>query len=313
MPDTNATAPGARATLDELEDHAAFERRHIGPDASDQAAMLADPGLRLARRAHRRRSCPRPSAARRRWRCPRASPRPRRSPRSGPLAAKNRVFRSWIGQGYYGTHTPGVILRNILENPAWYTAYTPYQPEISQGRLEALVNFQTMVCDLTGMSIANASMLDEATAAAEAMTLCLRSANHASKVFAVASDVLPQTIDVVRTRAAPLGIEIRVVPRSQVSRRRRLRRARAVPRRGRRGPRLPRARRRDAREGRPPGRRRRSARAHGARAAGRMGRRRGGGLGAALRRARWATAARTRATSRRRTSSSAACRGASSA
>ena len=122
------------------------------------------------------------------------------------------MLKSFIGQGYYGTHTPAVIARNILENPAWYTAYTPYQPEISQGRLEALINFQTMVCDLTGMAIANASMLDEATAAAEAMTLCQRMSRSASRRFYVAADVFPQTIDVVRTRAAPLDIEVVVGP-----------------------------------------------------------------------------------------------------
>ena len=131
------------------------------------------------------------------------------------------MLKSFIGQGYHGTHTPGVILRNVLENPAWYTAYTPYQAEISQGRLEALVNFQTMVCDLTGMAIANASMLDEATAAAEAMTLALRAraaGSQASTIFFVADDVLPQTLDVLRTRAAPLGIE--VVGRPAADRRR---------------------------------------------------------------------------------------------
>ena len=124
-------------------------------------------------------------------------------------AAQNTVNTSLIGQGYYGTHTPTVILRNILENPAWYTAYTPYQPEISQGRLEALLNFQQMIMDLTGMDIANASMLDEATAAAEAMTLAHRQSKLDSNVFYVSENVFPQTREVIETRAKPLGIEVR--------------------------------------------------------------------------------------------------------
>jgi glycine dehydrogenase len=126
------------------------------------------------------------------------------------IANKNQVFKSFIGQGYVGTVTPTVILRNILENPAWYTAYTPYQPEISQGRLEAILNFQTMVCDLSGMDIANASLLDEGTAAAEAMTLAQRQAKSSSNIFIVAGDCHPQTIECVKTRAEPLGIEVKV-------------------------------------------------------------------------------------------------------
>ncbi|EJN6829218.1 aminomethyl-transferring glycine dehydrogenase [Vibrio cidicii] len=124
------------------------------------------------------------------------------------FANLNQVKRTFIGQGYYNTLTPNVILRNVLENPGWYTAYTPYQPEISQGRLESLLNYQQMVMDLTGMDIANASLLDEATAAAEAMTLCQRAGKSKSKVFFVADDVHPQTLEVVKTRAKYFGFDV---------------------------------------------------------------------------------------------------------
>ncbi|MBU6347174.1 MAG: aminomethyl-transferring glycine dehydrogenase [Actinomycetales bacterium] len=127
------------------------------------------------------------------------------------LAKMNTVLTPMIGLGYYGTHTPGVIARNIFENPAWYTAYTPYQPEISQGRLEALLNFQTMVTDLTGLDIASASLLDEATAAAEAMTLIRRMSNSESNTFLVDSDTHPQTLAVLNTRAEPLGIQLKLI------------------------------------------------------------------------------------------------------
>ena len=185
-----------------------FPRRHIGPAPEDQAKMLAvlghasledlvaaavpaaiqgGPALRLE---HGRAEHEVVDELRQ-------------------LASRNRVLTPMIGLGYYGTVTPPVILRNVLENPAWYTAYTPYQPEISQGRLEALLNFQTMVADLTGLPVAGASLLDEGTAAAEAMTLARRSSKAPSgAVFVVDADVLPQTIAVVQTRAEPLGIPV---------------------------------------------------------------------------------------------------------
>jgi glycine dehydrogenase len=207
-----AAAASPRSSLAELEERGAFAARHIGPDADDQAAMLATLGYPTRAALI---DAAVPAGIRRRA----ALDLPAGQTEAGALAelrkiaGRNRVFRSLIGQGYYATHLPGVILRNILESPAWYTAYTPYQPEISQGRLEALINFQTMVCDLTGMAIANASMLDEATAAAEGMALCARSTHSQSKTFYVAEGVLPQTLDVVRTRAEPLGIEVRTAPR----------------------------------------------------------------------------------------------------
>ena len=128
------------------------------------------------------------------------------------IAKQNKVYKSFIGQGHYNTHTPKVILRNVFENPGWYTSYTPYQPEISQGRLEALINFQTMVTDLTGMEISNASLLDEATAAAEAMTLAKRAAKSSSDTFYVDENSFQNTINVLKTRAKPLGIELKIGP-----------------------------------------------------------------------------------------------------
>ncbi|MEL0291983.1 MAG: glycine dehydrogenase (aminomethyl-transferring), partial [Aquiluna sp.] len=125
------------------------------------------------------------------------------------IASKNRITQSFIGLGYYGTRTPAVIKRNVLENPSWYTAYTPYQPEISQGRLEAIINFQTMVTDLTGMKTANASMLDESTAVVEAMLVARRSADSDSDVFFVDSDMFPQTKQLLEHRAEPMGIVIK--------------------------------------------------------------------------------------------------------
>src|SRR5574343_644240 len=195
--------------LGELENAAEFHARHIGPDAADEAAMLSVIG-QASRRALIEAIVPASIKRSAGMQLPPAATEAAALAELKALAGKNQVLKSYIGQGYYGTLTPGVILRNILENPAWYTAYTPYQAEISQGRMEALVNFQTMVTDLTGMAIANASMLDEATAAAEAMTLAKRSVKAKGKVFIVGGDCHPQTIEVIRTRAEPLGITVQV-------------------------------------------------------------------------------------------------------
>jgi len=213
MPDTPVLR---KATLADLEDHGAFARRHIGPDAAERAEMLGTLGYASLDELI---DAVVPAAIRRRAPMGIGAPRTEGEALAAlrAIAEKNLVFKSYIGQGYYQTYTPGVVLRNVFQNPAWYTAYTPYQPEISQGRLEALINFQTMVTDLTGLAIANASMLDEASAAAEAMTLCLRATKSASRVFAIAEDVLPQTIDVVRTRAEPLGIEVRVAAHAELA------------------------------------------------------------------------------------------------
>ncbi|MEN9468100.1 MAG: hypothetical protein RL081_2101 [Pseudomonadota bacterium] len=196
-------------SLAQLEDASEFVARHIGISASDEALMLQAIGEK-SRKELIDSIVPRSIARSSKMAIPAAITEAAALAELKALAGKNQQFKSFIGQGYYGTHTPGVILRNILENPAWYTAYTPYQAEISQGRMEALVNFQTMVCDLTGMPMANASMLDEATAAAEAMTLAKRSVKSKSNVFVVAGDCHPQTIEVVQTRAQPLGIEVRI-------------------------------------------------------------------------------------------------------
>jgi glycine dehydrogenase len=208
-PSSSVTAPAGAAAL--LRPPADFVRRHVGPSEADVAEMLGSlgvdslealvaetvpAGIRLGR--------------------PLALPEPLSEEQAlaelRRKAAQNRVCRSFIGMGYHDCHTPAVVLRNVLENPGWYTQYTPYQAEIAQGRLEALLNFQTMVADLTGLSLANASLLDEATAAGEAMTLCRAVAKPGLGGFFVAADCHPQTIAVVRTKAASLGIHVHVGP-----------------------------------------------------------------------------------------------------
>ncbi|PSV16154.1 aminomethyl-transferring glycine dehydrogenase [Photobacterium kishitanii] len=190
-----------------LSDDTSFAQRHNGPSLSQQQQMLATIGVSSIEQLIQQTL---PAAI--------ALPEPMALPVSQSeanmlaslkqIASKNIINKSYIGQGYYNTYTPSVILRNILENPGWYTAYTPYQPEISQGRLESLLNFQQLIMDMTGMDLANASLLDEATAAAEAMTLCLRAGKNKSTQFFIAANVHPQTIDVIKTRAQFIEVDV---------------------------------------------------------------------------------------------------------
>ncbi len=195
--------------LAELENPSEFSARHIGPSEDDQQHMLSVIGA-ASRRALIEAVVPRAIARNEPMRLPAPVSERQALDELRSIARRNRVMKSFIGQGYHGTLTPGVILRNVLENPAWYTAYTPYQAEISQGRMEALVNFQTLVCDLTGMAIANASMLDEATAVAEAVTLARRSVKAKGSTVLVAAGLHPQTLEVLHTRCRPLGLAVRV-------------------------------------------------------------------------------------------------------
>ncbi|MEU1484875.1 aminomethyl-transferring glycine dehydrogenase [Streptomyces sp. NPDC005752] len=203
-----------RTPLSQLEQGIPFEHRHIGPDAGAQAKMLAQVGYgsldELTAAA-----VPDVIRSAEALNLPEARTEAEVLAELRSLADRNQVLAPMIGLGYYGTFTPPVILRNVMENPAWYTAYTPYQPEISQGRLEALLNFQTMVADLTGLPTSGASLLDEGTAAAEAMALARRVGKVKGGVFLVDADTLPQTIAVIGTRAEPTGVEVVVADLSE--------------------------------------------------------------------------------------------------
>ncbi|MBU3599996.1 aminomethyl-transferring glycine dehydrogenase [Polynucleobacter sp. 30F-ANTBAC] len=208
-----------KSSLTSLENHDGFLARHIGPSPTDEASMLQFLGFKervnlidavVPKNIRNKDALPLGDYSF-------AKGENEALDLLASIANQNQVFKTFIGQGYFNNITPGVIQRNILENPAWYTAYTPYQPEISQGRLEAIVNFQQMLIDLTGMDIGNASMLDEGTAAAEAMTLALRTCQSKSNTFFVAENVLPQTLAVIKTRAKPLNIDIKVGPITEAS------------------------------------------------------------------------------------------------
>src|ERR671912_2838445 len=188
-----------------------FRARHIGPNELETSQMLRETGNESLEQLISKTI---PAAIR--LKKPLENPEPQSEfeylQELRKVAAKNKLYKTYIGQGYYGTITPSVILRNIFENPGWYTQYTPYQAEISQGRLESLLNFQTMVGDLTGLPLANASLLDEGTAAAEAMSMIFHHVNKTETItqpkFFVDNHIFPQTKDVLITRAAPIGCEL---------------------------------------------------------------------------------------------------------
>ncbi|MGA0145460.1 MAG: hypothetical protein ACO3K6_04420, partial [Ilumatobacteraceae bacterium] len=198
-------------SFDDLRDPTAFRRRHIGPSMSESDEswrdMLTVIGVESVD-ALIAAAVPAAIRSDEPLRLPLARSEYELTADLAELAARNAPRRSFIGLGYTPTITPPVIKRNVLENPAWYTAYTPYQPEISQGRLETLVNFQTVISDLTGLPVANASLLDEATAAAEAMTMARRISKNTGNSFFVDADTHPQIVRVLRTRAVPLGIDL---------------------------------------------------------------------------------------------------------
>ena len=193
--------------LKDLDIYDDFVRRHIGPGSVDEPAMLAELNMKSLEELVDKVV---PTTIRRKKELAVKACLSERQvlDKLYLISTRNQLFKSFIGMGYHNTQTPTVIERNLMRNPAWYTAYTPYQAEISQGRLEALLNFQTMIIDLTGMEIANASMLDEATSAAEAMTLCQRMSKSKGNAFFVADSCHPQTIAVIANRALHFGIEL---------------------------------------------------------------------------------------------------------
>ncbi|MGA0794483.1 MAG: glycine dehydrogenase (aminomethyl-transferring), partial [Quisquiliibacterium sp.] len=204
-----ANKEAGAGSIQALFGHDEFHARHLGPSEQQQQAMLASLGFTT--RDALIRACVPESI---RIDDPLALPAPASEAAAlaelAALADENQVWRSYIGAGYFGTITPEPIKRNVLENPGWYTAYTPYQAEVAQGRLEALLNFQQMVIDLTGLPVANASLLDEATAAAEAMALCRRASRSKASGFFVDVGVHPQVLAVIRTRAQWMGIELQI-------------------------------------------------------------------------------------------------------